>query len=545
MPISQITQLVTDKLKYSHAILAIGFVVTALAYIFVYDYEREILNKEFYRHANQYTKSIEYETLRGIELLDYFNAHIKTNPPNAYSDFSLYSTEILKTHPEVLGLAWIPNINHAQRHLTELSMQKDLPEFIFTELQEKNIIKAKTRDTYYPIQFISPYIPYKNLFGFDLNSIEPLAYTLTRARDTGTIQLTSKTDIFPNNGNSTDTVLAIKPVYQHNSTLKTFQQRRKHHIGFLAGFFHLDNIFNAAHLHQYTKYLSVHVIDLNNSEHESSVYRSNHSSTSSTNELVYRHTITIGERSWLLQVTPNTGFYEIRLNTSTALVLVMGITITIMSFIYIQSTQNKLYDLKKMQVKLKHANQELTRLSKFDSNLNIANRSYFDEYIESEWKRAIRSGHPVSLIMADVDYFKNYNDYYGHIVGDECLREVANHFTILAARPADLVARYGGEEIAVVMPETTFNGTKHIAAAIRKSIELAAIPHQHSPASSVVTISIGHGTIIPTSNDELIDFIHIIDKQLYLAKQLGRNQVCSIDLTQPKQNRVIASLSKF
>ena len=102
MPISQITKSVTNNIKYCHIILTIGFVVTALAYIFVYDYEREILDKEFYRHANQFTQSIEYETLRGIELLDYFNAHIITSPPTEYSDFSLCS------HPTSLGcIFWI------------------------------------------------------------------------------------------------------------------------------------------------------------------------------------------------------------------------------------------------------------------------------------------------------------------------------------------------------------------------------------------------------------------------------------------------------
>lgn len=173
--------------------------------------------------------------------------------------------------------------------------------------------------------------------------------------------------------------------------------------------------------------------------------------------------------------------------------------------------------------RLHQTNQKLARLSRQDALLNIANRRYLDEYLSSEWLRASRSGFPLSLIMADIDYFKNFNDLYGHMVGDQCLKKVANIFQEVANRPADLVARYGGEEFAIVLPETFEIGAKHIAEKIRDKLEQLAIPHGDSMVATHVTVSFGVGVIRPTQNTSLPDFIKSVDVALYQAKSSGRN----------------------
>lgn len=178
--------------------------------------------------------------------------------------------------------------------------------------------------------------------------------------------------------------------------------------------------------------------------------------------------------------------------------------------------------------KLQAANQELARLASSDSLTQLANRRKFDEYLAKEWRRLEREKAPLSLILCDVDYFKNYNDTYGHQAGDFCLQEVAIAIRNAVRRPADLVARYGGEEFAIILPRTPIDGAYHVAETIRKNVIGLKIPHTDSAISQYVTISIGITSIIPNHRGWPAKLIEAADKALYQAKQAGRN--CAIGL---------------
>lgn len=174
------------------------------------------------------------------------------------------------------------------------------------------------------------------------------------------------------------------------------------------------------------------------------------------------------------------------------------------------------------------AEAELSILAATDGLTGLANRRTFDSHLESEWLRAAREDTPLSLLLVDIDYFKAFNDAYGHQAGDHCLRAVARLLQESVRRPADLVARYGGEEIAVLLPVTSAKGATRIAEAIRLGVETLAMPHKHSAPAGVVTISIGAATLFPAS--EAIstgpkDLIAMADRALYDAKLEGRNRV--------------------
>jgi diguanylate cyclase (GGDEF)-like protein len=183
------------------------------------------------------------------------------------------------------------------------------------------------------------------------------------------------------------------------------------------------------------------------------------------------------------------------------------------------------YSLLVLTRKLDEANRELTRLSSFDGLTGIANRRSFDAALLREWRRSARVGAPISLLVADVDCFKQFNDAYGHQVGDECLKAVARALAGNSRRPADLVARYGGEEFAAVLPDTGEEGAASVAAAMREAVETLAITHRHSTAGPVVTVSIGIATIIPERNDDsgFVSLLSRADRALYRAKDDGRN----------------------
>ncbi len=174
---------------------------------------------------------------------------------------------------------------------------------------------------------------------------------------------------------------------------------------------------------------------------------------------------------------------------------------------------------------LEEANQILLRLSSLDGLTGIANRRRFDEFLEMEWRRGLRESAPLSLIMLDIDFFKAYNDAYGHQAGDDCLKAVANTLSNTVNRPGDLVARYGGEEFAVILPRTHPEGAVTVAELLRAKVEALKIPHSRSRVSDVVTISLGVSTVVPRSGYSTAALIAAADQALYQAKQEGRNRV--------------------
>jgi diguanylate cyclase (GGDEF)-like protein/PAS domain S-box-containing protein len=180
---------------------------------------------------------------------------------------------------------------------------------------------------------------------------------------------------------------------------------------------------------------------------------------------------------------------------------------------------------KETEQKLMALQKELEELSFRDGLTGIANRRMFDSIMEVEWTNARRNNQPLSLIMIDIDYFKPYNDHYGHIQGDDCLKQVGQALSSAATRARDLFARFGGEEFVLVLPETDAASAKIVAERCRNLIFKEQIPHEKSPVSQILTVSLGVGTIIPTHKDQPLTFIEAVDRLLYQAKQSGRNRV--------------------
>lgn len=186
--------------------------------------------------------------------------------------------------------------------------------------------------------------------------------------------------------------------------------------------------------------------------------------------------------------------------------------------------------LEQSQLRLAEANKILKRLSSLDGLTGVPNRRRFDEVLKQEWLRAIRHSTSISLIMIDIDFFKLFNDTYGHQGGDDCLKQVAKTLEESAKRVTDMMARYGGEEFVVVLPETGTKGVLAVAETMRDDVEAQHIPHKNSKVTDHVTISLGVATAVPERGSKEEDLIAAADQALYEAKNHGRNQVRSMGL---------------
>ncbi len=189
--------------------------------------------------------------------------------------------------------------------------------------------------------------------------------------------------------------------------------------------------------------------------------------------------------------------------------------------------ERKAHEKKLLEItaRLSAANKELRRLSSLDGLTGLANRRLFDNTLEKEWRRGLRQQTRLAIVMMDIDHFKLYNDHYGHLAGDECLKQVAGALLTCLRRPGDLLARYGGEEFVALLPDTDKAGAMLLAKYARVAVEGLAIPHAGSPVAKVVTISLGVASSIPQSGLIASDLVLAADKALYRAKGKGRNQV--------------------
>ena len=221
-------------------------------------------------------------------------------------------------------------------------------------------------------------------------------------------------------------------------------------------------------------------------------------------------------RKWtLFSLKKNTSTYRSTVN-GPILFFITGGIFSFFVAIYIRKIAN-------YSEALSDVNQKLDAMSHTDGLTKIPNRRTFDEFIEKEWHRVARNKAFISVLIIDVDYFKPYNDHYGHAKGDETLKKVASALKTIIKRPNDLLARYGGEEFIVVFPDT--EDATSVADLCTQVVRDLKIPHEFSAAAAIITVSVGLETCIPDSSADLSMIIENVDKALYKAKENGRNRV--------------------
>lgn len=203
----------------------------------------------------------------------------------------------------------------------------------------------------------------------------------------------------------------------------------------------------------------------------------------------------------------------------------LGLTLGAMDYIHKPISPPIIKARVRNHIVLKLQTDALKRLTLIDGLTKVPNRRHFDDSLGNEMQRALRTRHPLSLLMIDVDYFKPFNDHYGHGVGDTCLIRIAQAMQAQVSRPMDLLARYGGEEFVVLLPGTGLEGASTVAESLRRTVAALQIPHALSAVATHVTVSIGVASLAQSGPKSTSDLLRLADQALYRAKQAGRNQV--------------------
>lgn len=203
----------------------------------------------------------------------------------------------------------------------------------------------------------------------------------------------------------------------------------------------------------------------------------------------------------------------------------LGLTLGAMDYIHKPISPPIIKARVRNHIVLKLQTDALKRLTLIDGLTKVPNRRHFDDSLDNEMQRALRTQHPLSLLMIDVDYFKPFNDHYGHGVGDTCLIRIAQAMQAQVSRPMDLLARYGGEEFVVLLPGTGLEGARTVAESLRRTVAALQIPHALSAVATHVTVSIGVASLAQSGPKSTSDLLRLADQALYRAKQAGRNQV--------------------
>jgi len=537
---------------FSICVLSLGG-SAAIAW-YLYMGETSQIEAGFQRDIGQRAYQLEKELVKHRATLRYWRSFYETSQTIQPEQFRIIAKDVLNSYPSLQMIAWAPMVTKAQRPVFEKQFKHFNPQFsIFTLRPERNVVSMSEKQLkqmthnfdprmffqpsgdqaqYFPVSVVEPQERVGFLAGLDAASINPIrvAAQLARTRDSGDVAALPP---FPSPFSplhETITVLMV-PVYFGDAS--SIAERRNAVRGFIAAMFSVEELVRFSSLSDQPKDISFQLIDKTGDEGLTLLYK--YGGVVGGPMVYERHIMDVLGRKWAVVASPSAAYIADKRTIVPGLTFVTGVIFTALLLLYTNQMQRqtnvvrslvdrRTSELKQANIDLNVLNQKLEQLSRIDSLTEVANRRYFNETLHREWKRAIRESKPIAIMLIDVDFFKRYNDQYGHLRGDECLQLVAQALAAVFSRPGDLVSRYGGEEFAVILPNAGGEAMR-VAERCRAAIEELNIVHGQSNVAPFVTVSIGMSSVVPNgtiSPDYLLD---CADKGLYIAKEHGRNRV--------------------
>ncbi|MEZ4483230.1 MAG: diguanylate cyclase, partial [Syntrophotaleaceae bacterium] len=369
-------------------------------------------------------------------------------------EFQRVARETLDRHSDILALGWAPQIDHPENEPS------------------------------YPLNYLVTDNLRSGLHGFNLGAIPPIRPALQAGRAQHDLQMVVQFPLFAQEPDLRG-VLALLPILKTNASRNAPPLR-----GFIVGFFHVDELLNRLMEKHPASDFDLSLLDNSMDPEHRLLFHHQSKVGLAVSTAAYRAPLpAVAGHQLILQARPTDHYLSRHSSRAPLLFMLAGSLFTFLVAAYLRVTvvhSAEVEDLVKARTrKLHETNDKLASLSMTDGLTNIANRRNFDSHLDVEWKRGIREQQPLTLMLIDIDCFKAYNDHYGHLKGDHCLRQVAKKLHEQTSRPRDLVARYGGEEFAMILPHTDC-AAKSLGEQCRAAVEALALPHRASTISNTV-----------------------------------------------------------
>ncbi len=506
----------------------LGMSLAVLAPLRLRHLEQRELRSDFQHELDARAVDLERELHLNLEVLFAFKNLFIASRQVEKKEFHAAAEEAMARHPGIRALVWVPYIEAPQRAAFEASIRAEDPTFCLFELSAQGQPRvAPSRRAHYPILHVKTTFPQEPLIGLDLGGDPAFLRLLDDLPAQRSVLVAGHAGltVWPqlNEG-----LLGILPVYEAHSPGAV--NRRDRLRGVMVGLFDFATLLQRADWSDFRSLFMASLVNMDpiGGHTELFAYQQQPHSDRPADVSFARDLKLLGNMRWRLLALPTGGYFQSRRSVVPWMFVLAGLVVALALPLYMWLMARHTAAVEALVARrtrqLDEANRKLASLSLTDGLTGIANRRFFDDHLNQEWKRAQREGRPLSLVMVDIDHFKAYNDYYGHLAGDDCLQRVARTLETVVARPGDLVARYGGEEFALVLPDTD-NGARILGERCRAAVADLQIPHQASPLLPVVTVSVGVATAIPRPGSTPEELIVRADQALYRAKLLGRNQV--------------------
>ncbi|OPX55623.1 diguanylate cyclase (GGDEF) domain-containing protein [Oceanospirillum multiglobuliferum] len=509
--------------RLSYAVLITGIMLSLSLAWEVDRIKQDTFNVQLTADMKALSHHLSRELLINFESLYELKGFVDNSEQLDQQAFNNVATGTLARHPQIRYLQWVAAL--------PLSAQTNIPLILQNQrYQLSNTAISSNEVRVYPLIFSAPNLGEVNRLGQDVGRIPELNSAFQTAVNKG--QLVMSSPFIKTRGDISEKVFVVTlPVFRGESGTQT--ARSENIKGFIVAGFNMNSIIREVMSGSRLSGLHLSLIDLTALEEqfqESATLYQQQPATPPMTEYQQRFSLSnIGNHQWQLLVAPSEGFVSENKSDLAYIVMLFGLVVTGLLSAYLRMTSKRAFEIEEIVTQRTHDLHEVTKqlkhISQTDELTDIANRRHFDHEFDQEWKRTRREQQPISLVLFDLDFFKQYNDHYGHLQGDECLINISELIKSVISRPGDLFARFGGEEFVLLLPNTPIEGAMKIAEECRQLVESISIPHQKSSISEVVTISAGVYTLIPNGEIDRDQMLDLTDQALYLAKEQGRNRV--------------------